>query len=231
MLGTIDAMIIGVLAFTGGHFALASAPIRDRAVEALGEEKFRALYSVAMIGALAWLLLAYRDAPYIEAWTPADWTRWIPNLLVPVACVLLVTGITTRSPTSVGGEAMLAEPTTFKGILTVTRHPFLWGTGLWALGHMATNGDLASVLLFGGIAVLSFAGMPALDAKIRRKVDSAWGPLAMTTSIVPFMAVIQGRTQLDLAGIGWWRPALGLVLWVLLYGAHPFYAGVSPLPA
>lgn len=231
MLGTIDAVIIGVLAFTGGHFLLSSAPIRDRAIEAIGEEKFRGLYSLVMLGALVWLILAFRDAPYIEVWLPSAATRWIPNILVPLACILLVAGITTRSPTSVGGEAMLAEPTTFKGILTVTRHPFLWGTGLWSLGHLATNGDLASMLLFGAMAVLSFAGMPALDAKLRRKVDSAWGPVAMTTSVIPFLAAIQGRTRLDLAGIGWWRLGLGILVWVLLYGAHPYYAGVWPHPS
>ena len=230
MLGTIDAVIIGVLAFTGGHFLLSAIPLRDRAIEAIGEEKFRGLYSLVMLGALVWLILAFRAAPYMEVWLPGPATKWIPNILMPFACILLVSGITTRSPTSVGGEAMLAEPTTFKGILTVTRHPFLWGTGLWSLGHLATNGDLASILLFGGIAVLSFAGMPALDAKIRHKVDSAWGPVAMTTSIIPFLAVIQGRTTLDLSGIGWWRLGLGIVVWVLLYGAHPYYAGVWPHP-
>ncbi|WPZ35063.1 NnrU family protein [Thalassobaculum sp. OXR-137] len=230
MLGTIDAVIIGVLVFTGGHFLLSSAPIRDRAIDAIGEEKFRGLYSLVMLGGLVWLILAFRDAPYMEIWVPGAATKWVPNILVPIACILLVSGITTRSPTSVGGEAMLAEPTTFKGILTITRHPFLWGTGLWSLGHLATNGDLASILLFGGIAVLSFAGMPALDAKIRRKVDSAWGPVAMTTSILPFLAVLQGRTRLDLAGIGWWRLGLGVLVWVLLYGAHPYYAGVWPHP-
>lgn len=230
MLGTIDAVIIGVLAFTGGHFILASAPIRDRLVEAVGEEKFRGLYSLVMLGALVWLVLAYRAAPSIDVWQPGPLAAWVPNILMPIASVLLVAGITTRSPTSVGGEAMLAEPTTLKGILTITRHPFLWGTGLWSIGHLAANGDLASVLLFGGVAVLSFVGMPLLDAKMRRKVDSAWGPVAMTTSVIPFVAVLQGRTRLDLAGIGWKRLALGLIFWAALYGGHPYFAGVWPHP-
>ena len=230
MLGTIDAVVIGVLAFTGGHFVLSSAPIRDRLVGAIGEDPFRGLYSVAMLAALVWLILAYGSAPYVEVWLPGPMTGWITNVAMPIACLLLVAGITTRSPTAVGGEAMLAEPVEFKGILTVTRHPFLWGTGLWAVGHLASNGDLASMLLFGAIAVLSFVGMPLLDAKMRRKVDSAWGPVAMTTSILPFLAVIQGRTRFDLAGIGWKRIALGLVVWVALYGLHPYYAGVWPHP-
>ncbi len=230
MLGTIDALVIGVLAFTGGHFALSSAPIRDRVVERLGEERFRGLYALLMLAALVWMLLAYGAAPYVEVWVPGPMTGWIPNALMPIACLLLVAGITTRSPTSVGGESMLSEPRELPGILTVTRHPFLWGTGLWSIGHLASNGDLAGILLFGGIAILSFVGIPLLDAKLPRKVDSAWGPVAMTTSIVPFVAILQRRTRFDLAGIGWKRIALGLAVWVALYGLHPYYAGVWPHP-
>src|SRR3546814_6752710 len=78
---------------------------------------------------------------------------------MPVAAVLLVAGITTRSPTAVGGDAVLDDPRTVRGILTITRHPFLNATGLWALAHLAANGDLASILLFGALALLSYAGM------------------------------------------------------------------------
>lgn len=235
MFGSIDALIGGVLAFVGGHFLLSSWSVRALLVERIGEDAFRGLYSLVMLGSLVWTIFAYGAAPGLAVWQPPGWTAWVPNILVPIACILLVSGVTTRSPTAVGGEAMLAEPVRLGGILTVTRHPFLWGTGLWAIAHLSANGDLASIFLFGGMALLSFAGMFSIDAKQRRKLDAAgregdWGPVALTTSIVPFRAVIEGRTKLDLAGIGWWRPALGLALWAVLYGAHPFYAGVWPHP-
>src|SRR3546814_6631011 len=112
---------------------------------------------------------------------------------MPVAAVLLVAGITTRSPTAVGGDAVLDDPRTVRGILTITRHPFLNATGLWALAHLAANGDLASILLFGALALLSYAGMAALDGKLRRRMAAAWGPVAMTTSRTPLLAALRSE--------------------------------------
>lgn len=231
MLGTIDALLLGLAVFVGGHFALASPALRDPAVKRIGEERFRGLYALVALAALLWTILAYGDAPYLEVWAPPAWTRWIPNLAMPVAAVLLVAGITTRSPTAVGGEGVLDDPHAIRGVLTITRHPFLNAVGLWALAHLAANGDLASMLLFAGIAVLAYGGMPSLDAKMRRRVASAWGPVAMTTSRTPFLAALQGRVAIDWRGIGLWRVAGGLALWVALYGLHPMYTGVWPHPA
>jgi uncharacterized membrane protein len=231
MFGTIEGVILGAIAFTGGHFVLSSRAVRDPLVKIIGEDPFRGLYSLAMVGALVWLIMAHGAAPYIIVWLPGPMTGWVPNILMPVACILIVAGLSTRSPTSVGGESMLTEPTTFQGILTITRHPFLWGTGLWALGHLAVRGDASSMILFGAVAVLSFVGMPLLDAKMRRKTGSAWGPVAMTTSVIPFVAILQGRTRLDLAGIGWMRLGAGVLVWIVLYATHPYYAGVFPHPA
>ena len=230
MLGTIDALLLGLAVFVGGHFTLSSPPLREPAVKAVGEERFRGLYALLALASLTWTVLAFRDAPFVEVWAPPLWTRWIPTLLMPVAAVLLVAGVSTRNPTAVGGESALDEPNPVRGILTVTRHPFLNATGLWALVHLSTNGDLASILLFGGIAVLSYGGMPALDAKVRRRTESAWGPVALTTSRIPFLAALQGRVRVDWRGIGLWRVALGLLLWLALYGLHPMYTGVWPHP-
>ncbi|EDP63813.1 hypothetical protein BAL199_14297 [alpha proteobacterium BAL199] len=230
MLGTIDALFIGLAAFVGGHFVLSSPPLRDPLVRRLGEERFRVLYASAALAALLWTILAYEAAPFIEVWLPPWWTYWIPNLAMPLAAILLVAGVTTRNPTAVGGESALDDPNAVRGVLTITRHPFLNAVGLWALTHLTTNGDLASMALFGGMALLAYAGMPALDAKMQRRLKSTWGPMALTTSCVPFLAALQGRVRIDWSGIGLWRLALGLVLWAALYGLHPFYTGVWPHP-
>ncbi|MCR9176806.1 MAG: NnrU family protein [Alphaproteobacteria bacterium] len=235
MFGTIDAVIGGVLAFVGGHFLLSSWALRQPLVTRIGEEAFRGIYSLVMLAALVWTIIAYGAAPTLEVWTPMPWTRWVPNLLMPLACLFLVAGITTRSPTAVGGEVVLSDPNPLRGIVTVTRHPFLWGTGLWALAHLATKGDLASIFLFGSMAVLSFVGMVSIDGKQRRKLkeagdEGAWGPVVLTTSVIPFQAALENRTRIDWAGIGWLRLLGGVVLWAVLYGAHPFFAGVWPHP-
>jgi uncharacterized membrane protein len=230
MLGTIEALLLGLVVFVGGHFLLSSPPLRDPALRAIGEERFRGLYALLALASLTWTILAYGYAPYVEVWSPPAWTRWVPNLLMPLAAVLLVAGVTTRNPTAVGGETALDEPNAVRGILTVTRHPFLNGAGLWAVAHLAANGDLASMLLFGSVAILAYGGMPAIDAKVRRRIQAAWGPVELTTSRTPFLAAIQGRVKVDWRGIGLWRLALGLLLWTALYGMHPMYAGVWPHP-
>jgi len=235
MFGSFDALIAGVVAFVGGHAVLSAIPIRQTLVARIGENAFRGGYSLLMLAALVWTIKAYGAAPYVELFAPRAWGAWVPNLLMPLAVILIVAGVTTRSPTAVGGEAVLRDPTPIRGIVTITRHPFLWGTGLWALSHMAANPDAASWILFGSMAVLSFTGMASIDTKQRRKLELAgregdWGPVALTTSVIPFMAAAQGRTRVDWSGIGLWRPALGLVIWAALYGAHPYYAGVWPHP-
>jgi uncharacterized membrane protein len=128
------------------------------------------------------------------------------------------------------GEKYLEGPRPLWGIVTVTRHPFLWGTGLWAVSHFLANGDEASVILFGGIAILSFGGMAHIDARRRAALGSAWGPVALTTSVVPFLAAIQRRTRVDWAGIGLARVAGGLALYVALILTHGMVIGVDILP-
>jgi len=54
--------------------------------------------------------------------------------------------------------------------------------------------------------------------------------MALTTSLLPFAAIASGRNSMDWKGIGWWRPALTLALYLgLLYG-HPWLFGANALP-
>ena len=91
-------------------------------------------------------------------------------------------------------------------------------------------GDLASLILTGGILVLSLFGMRQIDRKREALLGAGWGPIKLTTSILPFSAIAQKRTQMDWAGLGWWRIALGLGLYLLFLVLHPLVFGVSPLP-
>jgi len=218
-------------AFVFGHLILSSGPVRGQLVERLGEARFRGLYSLFVIAAFAWMLLAYRAAPYVELWLPPDWTRWIPIVLMLPACLLLVGGVTQRSPTLVGGEAAARDGVLAPaaGFQSISRHCFLNATALWALGHLAANGDAASALLMGGILVLSVAGMWHIDQRRARSLGAAWGPVVLTTSRLPFLAALQGRCRVDWRGLGWWRPLLGVVLYALLIGAHPHLIGVAVL--
>lgn len=232
MTGTLNALLLAVVVFVGGHFLLSGAPLRQTLVRRLGEQGFRGFYSLVAAGALVWVLLSYRDAPYLELWPSNPGLAWIPVVVMPVSLFLIVAGVSTRSPMAVGGEGLAETGGDLSpGILRVTRHPFLWGTALWAVSHMVVNGDAASLVLMGGILVLSLGGMRHIDQRREASLGSAWGPIALTTSLIPFAALAQGRTTMDWKGIGWWRPVLALALYAALLQLHELLFGVSALPA
>ncbi|MGF1592514.1 MAG: NnrU family protein [Kiloniellaceae bacterium] len=232
MLESTNALIAATAAFVGGHFLLSSRPLRPLLHQRFGERGFRIVYSLAAVITLLWMIAAYRAAPFVAVWQPAPVLAWVPLLVMPLASILLVAGLTSPNPTLVGGERFLdsAPGSPAVGILSVTRHPFLWGTGLWALSHLLVNGDLASIIMLGGIAVLSFAGMHHIDLRREASLGADWGPMKLTTSVLPFAAAVSGRTAVDWRGIGWWRPLLGLVVYAALLHLHSGLIGVSPLP-
>ena len=133
-------------------------------------------------------------------------------------------------PTSIGGENLLDDPHPVRGIATITRHPFLWGVALWGIAHIIANGDVASLILFGGFTVLALGGMAHIDYRRREGEHSGWGPVAMRTSAIPFLAAIEGRTKIDWAGIGVTRPLAGLAVYVVFLAAHGSLFGVPALP-
>ena len=101
------ALIAATLAFVGGHFLLSSKPLRPFLVQRYGEQSFRILYSIAIAAAFLWMLAAYLNAPYQPVWEPAPLLAWVPLLVMPLAAILIVAGLTTPNPTLVGGERLL----------------------------------------------------------------------------------------------------------------------------
>ncbi|MEQ8370998.1 MAG: NnrU family protein [Alphaproteobacteria bacterium] len=228
---SLSTLLLAVAVFVGGHFLLSSLTVRRPLIRLVGEGGFRTGYSLFAAAALIWSAMAYSVATAQPVWSGPAWLAWLPLLVMPPALLLVVGGLSVRSVTAVGGEA--AAQTTkdpAPGMLRVTRHPMLWGIGLWALSHMAANGDGASLIFFGGFAVLAFGGMAHIDYRRRQTLGGAWGPVALTTSVLPFAAIAAGRTRFDRAAISPARLAVTAVLYGLLLTVHPFLFAASPLP-
>ena len=231
MTGSVLAVALAMALFVATHLALSSPPLRARLVSRMGENGFRGLYSVLSLALLAWAALAYGDAPVVDLWDPPIGLKQLSLLIMPVACVLLVAGLTTPNPSAIGGgqpEIVNAGPT---GVLAVTRHPVMWSFALWGIAHLLANGDVASLILFGGITFLALVGARAQDAKKRRQLGADWEGFAARTSFLPLAALLARRAKLRPGEIGWWRIALGLALFALLLWLHPWLFGVGPLPA
>ena len=222
--------MLAVACFVGGHFVLSSVNVRKALAGALGETGFRAAYSLVAMATLVWTVMAYGAAPRVEFWKAGMGLTHVLAVLMPIACVLAVAGMTSRTVTMVGGEGLARDPEPASGIATVTRHPFLWAVTLWAAGHIAANGDAASLVLFGGIGLLALGGMAHIDHRRSLALGAEWGPIAMTTSALPFLAAIQGRGRIDWRGIGWPRFAAGIALAVALPFLHPWISGKAIVP-
>lgn len=229
MTGTTDHVLYAAIAFIAVH-VMSSTPLRAALVRMLGEGPFRGLFSVLSLLLIAWLVWAYMKAPFDPVWDPPAWAPWVPLVAVPLALILIVAGVSTRNPTMAGMEESADAPDPAPGIISITRHPVFWGIGLWALAHLAVNGDLASIFFFGAFALLAFAGMPLIDRKKEETLGAKWGPVAMRTSVLPFGAALQKRTAVDWKGVGLVRPAIGLALYGLLLGGHTHLFGAPPWP-
>ena len=224
-------LLIAALLFVGTHFGLSSPALRPLLVARLGERLFVGLYSLLQIVLLVWLGRSYAVAPFVPLWSPPGWTAWVPLIAMAPALLLMVGGLVQPNPTAVMQDAKGPPDAAVRGMLTVTRHPVMWAFALWALSHLAANGDAASIVLFGAIAVLALAGTLAIDAKKRARWGAAWNGFAARTSNLPLAAAAAGRTRLDLAGIGWLTPVIAAAVYVALILLHPLVIGVSPLPS
>lgn len=226
MASTLLSLVIAGLAFCGSHVLLSSTRLRGSLRDQLGERGFLAVYSLTSLVIFAWFVAAYAGAPTITLWPRQEWTALVPVVVMPFAAILLVAGYTTRNPTAVGMERSARADDPAPGILRITRHPVLWAIGLWATSHVIANGDLSSLLFFGGLAVLALGGTVLIDRKKQLALGSNWPRLAEVTSNWPFAALVVRRTGLRWRDIGLLRITAGLLLYAVLYLAHPIITGL-----
>jgi len=205
------------------HFGVSGTRLRDGLVARLGEGPYRGMFALASLLGLVWMAYAYRHAPALPTWGLVLGFRPAAYLLVLIAFIFVVIGLATPSPTQVGKESTLTRgPDIARGMVRITRHPFLWGVALWALVHLIVNGDLASLVLFGSLLVLALAGTAVIDAKRRRGCGEGWMQFAAVTSNVPFAAILAGRNRLGpaVAEIGVWRPLVAIAVYALAFYLH-----------
>ena len=219
----------GGLGFTGGHLLLSSTALRARLVARFGENGFMGLYSLPISVALGLLIWAWTEAPYVPVWEPVAWTRWAPALVMPFVMIAQVAGYSTRTPTMAGmADAVNEEP---RGIHRITRHPVNISAAIWAAAHLLPNGDVASIGLFGTMLVLGWAGSVHIDRRRAAANPEAWERYAALTSVLPFVAIAQGRNRLAIGEIGAVRIGAGIALYVvLLLWGHAWMMGASALP-
>jgi uncharacterized membrane protein len=216
--------------FLLSHLIAATPAIRRRLVDLLGEVLFTICYSAMSLTLFTWLIQSAQQAPYVELWPPQVWTYAITVGLMPVAALLFGAGLLQPNPFSIAFVATPFDPAR-PGAVAITRHPLLWGLGLWGLAHVPANGDLAAVLMFGGLGSFGFIGMWAVEARKRKVLgEEQWQKLAGPTSVLPFAALLSGRARwpTDRGTLIGGAIGLAVALW-LVFGGHFWLFRRNPL--
>ncbi len=183
-------LVLGVLLWSAVHLLpSAGAPVRARAVERLGQA-YQGLFALAILASIGLMVLGWRSTTPAAVYSPLAWGSAAANVLVFIALLLFAaSGMTTN-------------------IKRVIQHPQLTGIAIWGAAHLLSNGDLRSLVLFGGLGLWAIAAILFINRR-----DGAWGkpepqPLA-----------------------GEWKPLVAaMVGFAVLYLLHPYIAGVSATP-
>ncbi|MGE6739016.1 NnrU family protein [Allorhizobium pseudoryzae] len=222
-----NGLITALFLFVVLHSVPAIADIRSRIILHIGRPAYLVIYSTTSTALLAWLFYEALRTDYVELWDAAAWQVTITLVSAPLGLFFIVAGLLSPNPFSVS----LRQSGPAQGaIISLTRHPVLWGFVLWAAGHIPPNGDLRSLLLFGGLAAFSLVGVFVSERRSRTRLGSRWAIMANGSSIIPFNAILTGRRRLYLD-----QPLVigGLIstlvsAW-LLSGGHALLVGADPL--
>lgn len=215
--------------FMVSHRIPAALGIKGWLVARLGTAGYTAVFSIASLGLLWWVILAAGRAPFVPLWDQAVWHRWAVNLAMPLAILLGSFGVAAPNPFAFEGLAKGFDADR-PGIAGLTRQPLLWALALWAGAHLLANGDLAHVILFAPFLALALVGMPVVEARHRRAIGAEeWQRQTARTGLVPFAALLTGRWR-PVSGPSVLRLIVALALWVGLWHLHAPVIGVWPAP-
>ncbi len=180
-------LIVALGIFLATHIALAENPVRAVLVRALGERPFAWSYGAIAVLQLIWIGQVVEAAPVVRYWEPPAWMGLVPLLTMPLALLFLVCGFTQSNPTASLASGRLARREV-TGILAVTRHPVMWGLGLWSMAHLVVVAEVAEALRYAAFAALALLFLPRIEAKQRAKWgDAVLADFATRSSNVPFV--------------------------------------------
>lgn len=208
------------------HSIPAVPTIRAGIIRRVGCPAYFVGYSAASILALIWVFSTALALGYIPLWEFSPGNAATAFVLAPFGIFLVIAGLLSANPLSI----TLNRSPTLGAVTKITRHPVLWGFAAWASGHIAANGDLRSLLLFGGFAVFALGAIPMTEKRSKRRLGVSWTGIAEHTSIWPLAACFKGEhPRVDGPMLIAALASAVLVLWLLFAGGHSAMFGADPL--
>lgn len=178
-------LILGLALWIAGHFFKRLLPGLRESMGNAG----KGVSGMLVLGGLVLMVIGFRRADLTVVYDLGGWARHVNNLLMYFAVVLFGMGSS-------------------KGRMRAwLRHPMLAGVIVFAVAHLLVNGDLASIILFGGLLAWAVAEIVVINAR-----EPAW------TRPAP------GAAKGDLRLLG-----IAAVLYAVIAAIH-HWIGPSPFP-
>ncbi|MHA1528821.1 MAG: NnrU family protein [Alphaproteobacteria bacterium] len=171
-------MILGLGLWWASHlFPIYMAERRAAMLKRLGGKLYKSGFAMFSVFAVVAMVMGYRQAGFVTVWTPPGWTIHINNLLMLLALFLMDAGKFNSNARH------------------YIRHPMLTAVKIWAVAHLLVNGDLASIVLFGGVlgwAVVAMIGSNRRDGAWERPAKGSMVGLARhgVFTVVVFLAIV-----------------------------------------
>jgi uncharacterized membrane protein len=149
-------LILGLILWVVPHLFKRLAPdVRA----SLGDGPAKIGVGIASILAIVLMVKGFRAADFVEVWHPPVFLTHINNLLMLIAVYVFGLGFS-------------------RGVLrTRIRHPMLTAVKTWAFAHLLVNGDLASIVLFGGLMAWAVVSIVLINRQAPAWVPPACGPV------------------------------------------------------
>ena len=145
-------LFAGVLIWTLVHLFKRVLPDARAALDAkIGAGPAKGAIALIFLASILMMIFGFMAAGAQAAYTPPSWGAVVNNLLMIIAVFLMGAG-------------------SGKGISpTLLRHPMLTGVVVWSVGHLLANGDMRSIVLFGGLGIWAILNMFMINMR-----EGAW---------------------------------------------------------
>ena len=171
-------LLIGLILWWAAHLFKRVAPAQRAALTHRFGDGSKGIVAAALLVSVVLMVIGYRSADFVPVYDPPSWGRHLNNLAMFFAIALFGLG---------------SSKSRLRGTL---RHPMLTGMAVWAVAHLLVNGDSASLVLFGSMAVWSLVTMIVINraepAPPAFTGGSAAGDLRLAIISAALYAVIAG---------------------------------------
>ena len=148
-------LALGVLLWSAAHLFKRAAPTQRATLERGMGEGAKGVFAVLILAGLVLMIIGWKWSDFVPLWFAPPWMGHVNNLLMLVSFYVFGIGMA-------------------KGALSQrVRHPMLTGVLIWAVAHLLVNGDVAGLILFGGLGLWSVVAMVLINAR-----EPQWTPPA-----------------------------------------------------